>query len=76
MTKILPVLALATLASACAARTSASTTSAVSRDALSRYAAGVPFEQIETEMKLDDGTARSLVHDALVDLNRRYYGRR
>jgi hypothetical protein len=73
MIKLAAIVALAL--GACAARAPTVTTS--SRDALARYATGASLDQIAADLGLDDrDAARSLVRDALVDLNRRYYGRR
>jgi hypothetical protein len=43
-------------------------------DALTRFAAGASMDEIKTELSLaDKEEARTLVHDAMIKLTRRYY---
>lgn len=72
MSKLAVALLYAITITGCAARSTS--TAADSRFAVSRYADGASLDQIASELSVDRDAARALVHDALVDLNRRYYG--
>jgi hypothetical protein len=43
-------------------------------DALARFAGGKSFDQVAKELDVKKSDARELVHQALVSLNKRYYG--
>lgn len=78
MTKIAPLLtafALATGPSACVTHSTRPTLPAETRTAvLSRYASGESLDQIAVDFRLGDrDTARDVVHDAMISLNKRYY---
>ncbi len=73
MRNILLLLTIAT--SACAAR--AQLTPYEAQHAMSMFASGKSMDQIATEMHLDNrDDARSLVHDAMINMTRRYYADR
>jgi hypothetical protein len=70
MRNILLLLALAT--SACGARAQLSPTEC--QHAMSMFASGKSMNQIAFELHLESrADARALVHDAMIDMSRRYY---
>jgi len=69
--RLLSVIVLA--ATSCAARPTVSPR--VGAYAAVRFAEGATTEQIAHELAVSTDDARSIVHAAIVDLNRRYYRR-
>ena len=68
------LLAIALLAPACAARPARTTLTTDERSAvLAQYAGGASIDQIATQHQLDRDATRAAVHDAMIDLTRRWY---